>query len=78
MLETEELLCDIAGDGYEALEMFGDSEPGFYEAVLMDIHLPGMNGYEVTRKIRDMHREDAKKIPILAMSAEVVDEAIRE
>lgn len=78
MLEVEELLCDVADDGDMALEMFGDSEPGYYEAVLMDIHLPGMNGYEVTRKLRDMHRPDAKTIPILAMSAEVVDEVVRE
>ena len=78
MLEVEELLCDVADDGDMALEMFGDSAPGYYEAVLMDIHLPGMNGYEVTRKLRDMHRPDAKTIPILAMSAEVVDEVVRE
>ena len=78
MLEVEDLECDIANDGFEALEMFGDSAQGCYEAILMDIHLPGMNGYEVTRKIRDMHRSDAKTIPILAMSAEVVDEAVRE
>ena len=78
MLETEELICDIADDGFAALEMFSDSNPGYYQAVLMDIHLPGMDGYETTRKLRDMHREDAKTIPVLAMSAEVVDEVIRE
>lgn len=78
MLETEDLLSDVADDGYKALEMFADSEPGYYQAVLMDIHLPGMDGYETTRKLRDMHRPDAKTIPVLAMSAEVVDEVIRE
>ncbi len=78
MLEVEELICEVADDGDIALEMFGDSQPGYYEAVLMDIHLPGMNGYEVTRRLRSMHRPDAKTIPILAMSAEVVDEVVRE
>ena len=61
-----------------ALELFGDSKVGYYEAVLMDIHLPDMNGFEVTRKMRDMHRADAKTIPILAMSAEVVDRVVQE
>ena len=78
MLDVEGILCDVAGDGDEALEMFADSDLGYYEGILMDIYLPGMNGYEVTRKIRDMHRADAKTIPILAMSAEVVDEVVRE
>ena len=78
MLEVEELECDVADDGNMALELFGDSKVGYYEAVLMDIHLPDMNGFEVTRKMRDMHRADAKTIPILAMSAEVVDRVVQE
>ena len=78
MLDVEGIICDLAGDGDIALQKFGDSEPGYYEGILMDIYLPGMNGYEVTRKIRGLQRSDAKSIPILAMSAEVVDETVRE
>lgn len=46
--------------------MFEASEPGYYSAILMDIQMPVMNGYDSTKAIRGLAREDAKNIPILA------------
>ena len=56
-------------DGQEAVELFRNSEPGEFDVILMDIMMPVMNGYEATKMIRSLDREDAKKIPIIAMAA---------
>ena len=56
-------------DGQEAVELFRNSEPGEFDVILMDIMMPVMNGYEATKMIRSLDREDAKKIPIIAMTA---------
>lgn len=60
---------DTAENGRLALERFLASKPGFYAAVLMDVQMPEMNGYEATRAIRASARPDAAEIPILAMTA---------
>jgi len=61
-------------DGQEAVELFRNSEPGEFDVILMDIMMPVMNGYEATKMIRSLDREDAKKIPIIAMTANAFEE----
>ena len=61
-------------DGQEAVELFRNSEPGEFDVILMDIMMPVMNGYEATKMIRALDREDAKKIPIIAMTANAFTE----
>ena len=58
-----------AWNGQEAVELFRKSEPGEFDVILMDIMMPVMNGYEATKMIRSLDREDAKTIPIIAMTA---------
>ena len=61
-------------DGQEAVELFRNSEPGEFDVILMDIMMPVMNGYEATKMIRSLDREDAKEIPIIAMTANAFTE----
>ena len=61
-------------DGQEAVELFRNSEPGEFDVILMDIMMPVMNGYEATKMIRSLDREDAKAIPIIAMTANAFTE----
>ena len=56
-----------AWNGLEAVEIFEKSRPGEFDVILMDIMMPFMNGYNATKRIRSMDREDAKEIPIIAM-----------
>lgn len=65
---------DKTWDGQEAVELFRNSEPGEFDVILMDIMMPVMNGYEATKMIRSLDREDAKKIPIIAMTANAFTE----
>lgn len=78
ILEQSGVITDIAENGKLAVDQFFASAPGEYKAILMDIMMPIMNGYEATRKIRALEREDAKTIPIIAMSANAFQEDIRE
>ncbi len=71
------LTVDQAENGREALEILQNSEPGFYDAVLTDIQMPVMNGYEAAEAIRNTDREDLKNIPIIAMTANAFSEDIR-
>jgi len=70
ILEGNGYTVDIAQDGAQAVDIFSEHEEGYYEAIIMDITMPVMDGYEATRIIREMPREDAGIIPIIALSAE--------
>ena len=61
-------------DGQEAVELFRNSEPDEFDVILMDIMMPVMNGYEATKIIRSLDREDAKEVPIIAMTANAFTE----
>ncbi len=67
-LESAGIEMELAKNGREALDMFCASEPGYYDAILMDVMMPVMGGHEATRKIRATGREDAD-LPIIAMTA---------
>ena len=69
--------ADSAANGLEGLKKFMDSEDGYYDVVLMDIRMPVMGGLEAVRKIRALNRADAKKVIILAMSANAYPEDIQ-
>ena len=69
LLESAGAQVVAAIDGQEAFETFKESEEGFFDAIIMDIMMPRMDGYEATRCIRALDRKDATKIPIIAMSA---------
>ncbi len=69
ILEMHNLRVDIASDGYEAIKKFLSAKPGFYTVIFMDIQMPGIDGYETTRRIRRSSHKEAKSIPIYAMTA---------
>ncbi len=69
LLEIEGASCEIAANGQLAVERFRCSEPGEFDAILMDVQMPVMNGHEAARAIRSMDREDAGRVPIIAMTA---------
>ena len=74
MLQNEGAEVTKAWNGQKAVELFRKSEPGEFDVILMDIMMPVMNGYEATKMIRSMDREDAKVIPIIAMTANAFTE----
>lgn len=76
LLINEGLEVDIAGNGLEALNIFSEKEENHYDIVFMDVMMPVMDGLQATHLMRGLEREDAKKIPIIAMTANAFTEDI--
>lgn len=76
ILEDNGMQVECAMDGKEAVSMFAASAPGYYDVIFMDIMMPNMNGWEAARMIRRLDREDAARIPIIAMSANTFAEDV--
>ena len=76
-LEMENIKADHAANGKIAVDLFRDSAPGTYAAILMDVRMPEMDGLEATAAIRAMRRADARRIPIIALTANAFDEDVQ-
>ena len=76
LLENRGLMVESAQNGEEAFEKVRSNEEGYYELILMDIQMPGMNGYDATRAIRNLESAYAKNIPIIALTANIFEDDI--
>lgn len=77
VLKERGMIVTGAANGQIAVDLFGGSPPGTFDAILMDMHMPVLDGVSATRQIRAMDRPDAKTIPILALTANDFEEDIR-
>lgn len=78
LLSVTGVQVEVAGDGAEAVDKFEKSPAGYYNLIFMDVHMPKMNGYEATKCIRSMDREDAAAVWIVAMTADAFVEDVRQ
>ena len=77
VLSMREMEVDLAPNGRVAVELFSSHDTGYYDAILMDMRMPEMDGLEATRAIRAMDRPDAKAVPIIALTANAFDEDVQ-
>ena len=77
VLDMEDIQSEHAENGRIAVEMFKKSAPGYYDAILMDVRMPEMDGLEAASAIRAIDRADAKRIPIIALTANAFDEDVQ-
>lgn len=77
LLQMRQMEADLAVNGKIAVEKFSEHEQGYYDAILMDMRMPEMDGLEATQAIRAMDRPDAKSIPIIALTANAFDEDVQ-
>jgi len=78
ILSTLGAVCDVAGNGQEAVEKFEASRPGEYDLILMDVQMPIMDGYAATRAIRSGSHPSAQTVPIIAMTANAFVDDVRD
>ena len=77
LLDIEDIQSECAENGQVAVDMFSDHPAGYYDAILMDVRMPVMNGLDAARAIRELSRPDAGEIPIIAMTANAFDEDVQ-
>ena len=77
VLTMREIEVDVAENGRIAVDLFSDHEPGYYDAILMDMRMPEMDGLEATKVIRSMDRADAQTVPIIALTANAFDDDVQ-
>lgn len=78
LLELEGIVCEITENGQLVVERFKNSRLYEFDAILMDVQMPVMNGYDATKAIRALDREDAKEIPVIAMTANAFAEDVKD
>lgn len=77
VLESRQMQVEVAENGRIAVDKFAEHPAGYYDAILMDMRMPEMDGLEATQTIRAMDREDAKTLPIIALTANAFDEDVQ-
>lgn len=77
LLEEEGVMVETAVNGTEAVRLFSEREPNYYDVILMDIQMPIMNGYDATKSIRNMAERNGDIIPIIAVTADAFEEDVQ-
>ena len=77
VLSMREIEADLAENGRIAVDLFTTHEAGYYDAILMDMRMPEMDGLEASKAIRAIDRADAKTVPIIALTANAFDEDVQ-